>query len=84
MLVAGDKGALLTGAHTAVYQPRPGVVYLEVVDAPPVRYGLVWRQGEDTEAVKAYGERVVAEAAARNVPALVPDELRRSPALLAE
>jgi DNA-binding transcriptional LysR family regulator len=84
MLVAGDKGALLTGAHTAVYQPRPGVAYLEVVDAPPVRYGLVWRKGEDTEAVKAYIERVVAEAAARNVPALVPDELRRSPALLAE
>jgi DNA-binding transcriptional LysR family regulator len=84
ILVAGGKGALLTGAHAAVYQPRPGVVYLEVVDAPPVRYGLVWRKGEDTEAVRAYVERVVVEAAARNVPALVPEDLGRSPALLAE
>jgi DNA-binding transcriptional LysR family regulator len=83
ILVAGGKGALLTGAHTAVYHPRPGVVYLDVVDAPPVRYGLVWRAGEDTAAVKAFIERVAEEAAARNAPAPVAAELR-SPALLAD
>ena len=61
MLVAAGKGAMLTGAHTAAHQPRTGVVYVEVVDAPAVRYGLVWRSGEETAAVKAFAERVDAE-----------------------
>ncbi|GAB3661831.1 LysR family transcriptional regulator [Glycomyces tarimensis] len=65
MLVAGGKGVLLTGAHTAAYQPRPGVVYVPVADAPPVRYGLAWRSGEDTVAVRAFAEHVAAEARGR-------------------
>ncbi|MCC3765625.1 LysR family transcriptional regulator [Glycomyces sp. TRM65418] len=84
MLVAGDRGALLTGAHTAVYQPRPGVVYLEVVDAPPVRYGLVWRAGEDTDAVRAFTQQVAVEAETASTPAIAPAELGKSPALLTE
>lgn len=58
MLVAGGKGAMLTGAHTAVYQARPGVAYLQIVDAEPVRYGLVWRAGENTAAVDAFADHV--------------------------
>jgi DNA-binding transcriptional LysR family regulator len=68
MLVAGGKGAMLTGAHTAAYQPRPGVAYVQVLDAPPVRYGLVWRTGEATAAVEAFAERVAAEAGGRSAP----------------
>lgn len=69
MLVAGGKGAMLTGAHTAAYQPRPGIAYVQVLDAPPVRYGLAWRAGEATAAVDAFAERVAAEAGGRNAPA---------------
>ena len=70
MLVAGGKGAMLTAAHTAIYQPRPGIVYIEVVDAPVVRYGLVWREGERTEAVAAYSAHVAEIVAARERTAL--------------
>ncbi|MQM26723.1 LysR family transcriptional regulator [Glycomyces albidus] len=66
MLVAGGKGAMLTGAHTAAYQPRPGVAYVQVVDAPPVRYGLVWRAGENTAAVDAFADRVTEATRSRS------------------
>ncbi|SDE21140.1 LysR family transcriptional regulator [Glycomyces harbinensis] len=74
MLVAGGKGALLTAAHTAAYQPRPGVAYVQILDAPPVRYGLVWRAGEATMAVDAFADRVAAatRVKAPAVPALAP------------
>ncbi|THV24528.1 LysR family transcriptional regulator [Glycomyces paridis] len=67
MLIAAGKGAMLTGAHSAAYQARPGIAHLQVVDAQPVRYGLVWRTGENTAAVDAFADRVAAmtEAAAR-------------------
>lgn len=60
MLVAAGKGALLTGAHTAAHQPRPGIVYLQILDAPPVRYGLTWRADEQSAAVEAFAARVSA------------------------
>lgn len=71
MLVAGGKGALLTGAHTATHQPRPGIAYLHVIDAPPVRYGLTWRADERTAAVDAFAERLTADIA-KTAPDLVP------------
>ena len=73
MLVAAGKGAMLTGAHTAAYQPRPGVVYVQIVDAPPVRYGLAWRAGENTAAVDALIERVAAEVERSGRKTQVPD-----------
>lgn len=54
MLVAGGKGALLSTAHSATYHARPGVTYVPFVDAEPVGYGLVWRAGDDTGAVRAF------------------------------
>ncbi|HEX2142956.1 MAG TPA: LysR family transcriptional regulator [Glycomyces sp.] len=71
MLVAGGKGAMLTAAHTATYQPRPGVAYVEVVDAPAVRYGLVWRDGERTDAVAAFSGHIAEIVAARERAALL-------------
>ncbi|MFG3343111.1 LysR family transcriptional regulator [Glycomyces sp. NPDC048151] len=66
MLVAAGKGAMLTGAHTAVHQPRPGIAYVQVIDAPQVRYGLAWRADERTAAVEAYAARVDAVIEARD------------------
>ncbi|MGP4018289.1 LysR family transcriptional regulator [Saccharopolyspora sp. 5N708] len=54
MLVAGGKGALLTAAHTATYYARPGVAYVPLADSDPVGYGLVWRVGDNTSAIKAF------------------------------
>lgn len=54
MLVAGGKGALLSTAHSATYHARPGVTDVPFVDAEPVGYGLVWRAGDDTGAVRAF------------------------------
>ncbi|THV43587.1 LysR family transcriptional regulator [Glycomyces buryatensis] len=78
MQVAAGKGSLLLGARTVEYQPRPGVVYRQVVDAPVVRHGLVWRAGEETRAVKAFAERAAAAAAAeaegvREQAAMIPE-----------
>jgi DNA-binding transcriptional LysR family regulator len=56
MLVAGGRGALLTAAHTTTYFARPGVSYVPVTDAEPVRYGLVWRAGNTTGALAAFAE----------------------------
>ncbi|WP_205327334.1 LysR substrate-binding domain-containing protein [Glycomyces sp. YM15] len=61
MLTAAGKGALLTGAHTAAHQPRTGIAYVQILDAPPVRYGLAWRSDEHTAAVEAFAVRVAAE-----------------------
>lgn len=61
MLIASGKGALLTGAHTAAHQPRPGIAYVPVIDAPTVRYGLAWRADENTAAVEAFTKRLTAD-----------------------
>ncbi|MEV3939126.1 LysR family transcriptional regulator [Glycomyces sp. NPDC049804] len=68
MLTAAGKGALLTGAHTAAHQPRPGIAYLQILDAPPVRYGLAWRADERTAAVEAFAARVATAIEARERP----------------
>ncbi|GAA1680423.1 LysR family transcriptional regulator [Glycomyces endophyticus] len=65
MFVAAGKGAMLTAAHTATYHARPGVAHVQIVDAEPVRYGLVWRDGEGTAAVDAFAEHVATEIGTR-------------------
>lgn len=57
-LVAGGKGALLAPAHTATYYARPGVAYLPFADAEPTGYGLVWRAGDATGAVRTFAGAV--------------------------
>ncbi|MER7829321.1 LysR family transcriptional regulator [Streptomyces sp. NPDC095602] len=71
MLVAGGKGALLAPAHTATYYARPGVAYLPFADAEPTAYGVVWRAGDATGAVRAF------TGAAREVARQVAGASRR-------
>lgn len=54
MLVAAARGALLLPAHAAEYHARPGVAFVPVTDAEPVRYGAIWRAGGETGAVRAF------------------------------
>jgi DNA-binding transcriptional LysR family regulator len=41
------------GAHAARYYARPDVVYLPLRDAPRLSWGLVWREGGETEQIRA-------------------------------
>ncbi|MEU2549071.1 LysR family transcriptional regulator [Streptomyces roseolus] len=70
MLVAGGRGAFLTAAHTATYFARPGVAYVPVADAEPTGYGLVWRAGNTTGALKAFAgaARAAAQEMAQGDP----------------
>ena len=56
VFVAADKGVWLTAAHAATYHPRPGVTYVPLADAPPLAYGLVWRETHRTPAVRAFAD----------------------------
>ncbi|QES49544.1 LysR family transcriptional regulator [Streptomyces venezuelae] len=72
MMVAADRGALLTAAHTAAYYARPGVVYVPVEDTAPVGYGLIWRAADTTGAVRAFAraaERIAGEETAARATA---------------
>ncbi|MBO8192182.1 LysR family transcriptional regulator [Streptomyces oryzae] len=56
VLVAAGKGALLTGAHSGTYFPRPGVRYVPLPEAASLAYGLVRRRGPLTPQLQAFTE----------------------------
>ncbi|MEU1484023.1 LysR family transcriptional regulator [Streptomyces sp. NPDC005752] len=76
MLVAGGGGALLAGAHVALYHGRPGISYVPVVGDRPLGYGLMWRSGGGNRAIELFG-RTAREIARDMAPAdprrAVPD-----------
>ncbi|MFI6510601.1 LysR substrate-binding domain-containing protein [Streptosporangium sp. NPDC050855] len=55
-LVGEGRGVLPVGAHTRRYHPRPDVTYVPFDDAPPVRWGLLWRTDGATARVLAFAE----------------------------
>ncbi|WP_405401251.1 LysR family transcriptional regulator [Streptomyces sp. NBC_01104] len=67
-LVAGGKGALLSGAHIALYHGRPGISYVPVEGDSPLGYGLMWRSGGDSRAIELFG-RAAREIARDMAPA---------------
>ncbi|WP_393063221.1 LysR family transcriptional regulator [Streptomyces sp. LN549] len=67
-LVAGGKGALLSGAHIAVYHGRPGISYVPVEGDVPLGYGLIWRSEGDNRAIELFG-RLAREVARDMAPA---------------
>ncbi|MFC9946640.1 LysR family transcriptional regulator [Streptomyces pratensis] len=68
MLVAGGDGALLAGAHVALYHGRPGIRYVPVVGDKPLGYGLTWRSGGGNRAIELFG-RTAREIARDMAPA---------------
>ncbi|MET9594387.1 LysR family transcriptional regulator [Streptomyces sp. NPDC006516] len=67
-LVAGGDGALLAGAHVALYHGRPGISYVPVVGDKPLGYGLMWRSGGSNRAIELFG-RTAHEIARDMAPA---------------
>ncbi|MCZ4124658.1 LysR family transcriptional regulator [Streptomyces sp. H39-S7] len=67
-LVAGGKGALLSGAHIALYHGRPGISYIPVEGDSPLGYGLMWRSGDGNRTIELFG-RTAHEIAGDMAPA---------------
>ncbi|MEU1467137.1 LysR family transcriptional regulator [Streptomyces sp. NPDC005761] len=67
-LVAGGNGALLAGAHVALYHGRPGISYVPVEGDMPLGYNLMWRAGGGNRAIELFG-RTAREVARDMAPA---------------
>ncbi|GAA2729771.1 LysR family transcriptional regulator [Actinocorallia aurantiaca] len=53
-LVGASHGVFLLGAHARRYYARPDVAYIPFSDAPPLRWGLLWRADNATARVRAF------------------------------
>ncbi|MEE4495994.1 LysR family transcriptional regulator [Streptomyces sp. BE230] len=67
-LVAAGKGALLSGAHIALYHGRPGISYIPVEGDSPLGYSLMWRSDGGNGAIELFG-RLAGEIAREMAPA---------------
>ncbi|MGW5715454.1 LysR family transcriptional regulator [Amycolatopsis sp. NPDC003865] len=56
-LAGAGEGVLPVGAHLRRYYPRPDVAYVPLAGAPPLEWGLVWR--EEPARVRAFAEAAV-------------------------
>ncbi|WCN81753.1 LysR family transcriptional regulator [Micromonospora sp. LH3U1] len=41
-------------AQAARYYARPDIAYVPIHDAPPARWGLIWRTGNETELIRSF------------------------------
>ncbi|NUW38423.1 LysR family transcriptional regulator [Nonomuraea sp. SMC257] len=55
-LVGAGHGVFPVGAQVRRYYARPDVAYVPFGDAPPLRWGLMWRAEGATARVRAFGE----------------------------
>jgi DNA-binding transcriptional LysR family regulator len=53
-LIAAGKGAYPFGAQMIQYYQRPGIAYVPIIDAPPLRWGLTWPAGTGTRLLDAF------------------------------
>ena len=53
-LIAAGKGAYPFGAQMIQYYQRPGIAYVPIIDAPPLRWGVTWPAGSETQLLHAF------------------------------
>lgn len=53
-MVGAGQGVLPIGAHARRYHARPDVAYVPLRDAPPVRWALLWRTGNDSARIREF------------------------------
>jgi hypothetical protein len=58
-LVGAGRGVLPVGAHSMRYDARPDVTYVIVRDAPPLRWGLLWRADAETARIRTFSRAAV-------------------------
>ena len=64
MLVGAGAGVFPVGAQTRRYYARPDVSYVAFSDAPPLRWGLVWRTDRANARVRAFARAAASLTAA--------------------
>ncbi|NEA21021.1 LysR family transcriptional regulator [Actinomadura bangladeshensis] len=57
-LIGAGRGVFPVGAQARRYYARPDVAYIPFTDAPPLRWGLLWRADNATARVLAFAEDV--------------------------
>ncbi|MDO0934149.1 LysR family transcriptional regulator [Streptomyces sp. DG2A-72] len=55
-LIGAGQGVFPVGSQARRYYVRPDVVYVRFSDAPPLRWGLLWRTDGATARVRAFAE----------------------------
>ncbi|SFN78626.1 LysR family transcriptional regulator [Actinomadura madurae] len=55
-LIGAGHGAFPVGAQATRYYGRPDVAYIPISDAPPLRWGLLWRADAATARVRAFAQ----------------------------
>jgi DNA-binding transcriptional LysR family regulator len=55
-IVGTGESVHALGAHAARYHTRPGITFLPIRDAPPLRWGLVWRSDAESEQIRALAQ----------------------------
>ncbi|WP_203847526.1 LysR family transcriptional regulator [Dactylosporangium siamense] len=53
-LIGAGQGVFVVGEHATRFHARPDVAYVPLHDAPPLRWGPVWRTVRTTERVRAF------------------------------
>ncbi|TQS20122.1 LysR family transcriptional regulator [Microbispora hainanensis] len=53
-LIGAGHGVFPVGAHARRYYVRPDVAYIPLSDAPPLRWGLLWRADNSSARVRAF------------------------------
>ncbi|WP_339130407.1 LysR substrate-binding domain-containing protein [Streptomyces sp. f51] len=72
-LVAMGRGVLPVGEHSRQYYPRPDVAYVPLHDARPIERGLVWRESNTSERLRAFVRAATDAAASSHPPAYRSD-----------
>ncbi|MFD5315292.1 LysR family transcriptional regulator [Streptomyces sp. NPDC127098] len=55
-LIGAGQGVFPVGAQARRYYVRPDVAYVRFTDAPPLRWGLLWRTDSATARVRAFAQ----------------------------
>jgi DNA-binding transcriptional LysR family regulator len=55
-LIGAGHGVFPVGAQARRYYARPDVAYIPMSDAPPLRWGLIWRADHATARVRAFAQ----------------------------
>lgn len=57
-IVGAGEAVNSLGDHVTRYHARPGISYLPIHDAPPLRWGLVWRSDAENDLIHAFAQVV--------------------------
>ncbi|MFJ4652582.1 LysR family transcriptional regulator [Nocardia sp. NPDC088792] len=55
-LVGTGHGVFPVGAQARRYHVRPDIVYVPIRDAPPLKWGLVWRTAAESPRIRAFDD----------------------------